>query len=106
MQYFAKHQFAKRPLANAYHGGCDLFCNLSVPCDEPLSEILVEVSIAPQNAICEIYGLAANGESLCVVVTGAYDEVVLPFVSPQICVRHDDDVVVRIATIGHKGVLH
>ncbi len=93
-------------LIKHHKASCDMRCQLSVPDEKPLRSILVEVDIIPDNATCEIYGLSENGESACVIVNGSQDAVDLPFISPDICVRHADDVIVRVSTIGYRGALH
>lgn len=96
MTYATSHEF----------DACDKTCRLSVPDETILKSILVEVEMMPENATCVIYGIDANGQSACVTVSGSHSEIDLPFSSPQICIRHDDDVQVRIGTIGYKDQLH
>lgn len=89
------------------HGECRTGYRLSVPKKaEHVHAILVEVNMVPEQASCTIYGLMENGQSAAVIVNGSQDEVELPFVSPQICVSHEADVVVHIGTIGYRDVWH
>lgn len=83
--------------------GCQMRYRLSVPKKtKKFHAILVEVDMVPEQASCTIYGLMEDGQSASVIVNGSQEAVELPFASPQICVSHDDDVTVRIGTIGYR----
>lgn len=70
---------------------------------EGLALILVRLEMKPEHSGCIIYGWSADGHLGQVQVTGSQDKLELPFVKPEIYIKHLKGLKsIKVWTLGFK----